>query len=432
MNVARINTAYGDMDQYRLIIQNLRSLGNIPLILDLKGPEIRLKTKQERSVRKHDIFEVGFSDEEISFNHDFYSDVDISDIIYVDNGKIKTRIVKKENKTLHLSVIVGGKISNGKGVNIPNKCLSVSTLSKKDVELVNFAIKSNVEFIALSFTRRIEDVHNLEKLLKGFKGSIIAKIENSEGFRNFEKILGSVSGIMIARGDLGVELRVEKVPLIQKSLIRKCNQFGKPVITATDMLESMICKPIPTRAEVSDVANAVLDGTDAVMLSGETSIGNYPIDSVLMMSRIVRDVEGSVKSQIIDGGFVDISNTISKSIQRISQSMSINKIVTLTRSGYTARMIARFKIAQPILAVTPQESVAKQLELVFGIYPVQIDYLGEGDRIVAVAKKLYSMELIKREDTILFTAAFRTAKKHASNIIEIHNIEELLDFGKLN
>ena len=432
MNAARINTAYGDMNQYRLIIQNLRSAGDIPLILDLKGPEIRLKTRQERSVQKHDVFKVGFSDEEISFNHDFYSDIDVSDIIYVDNGKIKTSVVKKENKTLHLSTVIGGILSNGKGVNIPNKCLSVSTLSKKDLELVNFAIKSNAEFIALSFTRRIEDVHNLEKILKGFKGSIIAKIENSEGFRNFEKILGSVNGIMIARGDLGVELRVEKVPLIQKSLIRKCNQFGKPVITATDMLESMIYKPIPTRAEVSDVANAVLDGTDAVMLSGETSIGNYPIDSVLMMSRIVRDVEGSVKSQIIDGGFVDISNTISKSIQRISQSMSISKIVTLTRSGYTARMIARFKIAQPILAVTPQKSVAKQLELVFGICPVEIDYLGEGDRIVAVAKKLYSMELIKREDTILFTAAFRTAKKHASNIIEIHNIEELLDFGKSN
>jgi len=432
MNVARINTAYGDMDQYRFIIQNLRSVGNIPLILDLKGPEIRLKTRRERSVQKHDVFEVGFSDEEISFNHDFYSDVDLSDIIYVDNGKIKTRIVKKENKTLHLSVIVGGKISNGKGVNIPNKRLSVSTLSKKDLELTKFAIKSDVEFIALSFTRRIEDVHNLEKLLTGFKGSIIAKIENSEGFRNFEKILGSVGGIMIARGDLGVELDVEKVPLIQKSLIRKCNQSGKPVITATDMLESMIYKPIPTRAEVSDVANAVLDGTDAVMLSGETSIGNYPIDSVFMMSRIAKDVEGSVKSQVIEGEFIDISNTISKSIQRISQSMSISKIVTLTRSGYTARMIARFKNSQPILAVTPQESVAKQLELVFGVYPVQIDYLGERDRIVAVAKKLYSMGLITKEDTILFTAAFRTAKKHASNIIEIHNIEEILDFGKIN
>ena len=432
MNVARINTAYGDMDQYRFIIQNLRSVGNIPLILDLKGPEIRLKTRRERSVQKHDVFEVGFSDEEISFNHDFYSDVDLSDIIYVDNGKIKTQIVKKENKTLHLSVIVGGKISNGKGVNIPNKRLSVSTLSKKDLELTKFAIKSGVEFIALSFTRRIEDVHNLEKLLTGFKGSVIAKIENSEGFRNFEKILGSVGGIMIARGDLGVELDVEKVPLIQKSLIRKCNQSGKPVITATDMLESMIYKPIPTRAEVSDVANAVLDGTDAVMLSGETSIGNYPIDSVFMMSRIAKDVEGSVKSQVIEGEFIDISNTISKSIQRISQSMSISKIVTLTRSGYTARMIARFKNSQPILAVTPQESVVKQLELVFGVYPVQIDYLGERDRIVAVAKKLYSMGLITKEDTILFTAAFRTAKKHASNIIEIHNIEEILDFGKIN
>lgn len=430
MNVARINTAYGDMDQYKLIIQNLRSIGDIPIILDLKGPEIRLKARQERNVEKHDVFKVGFSDEKISFNHDFYADVDVSDIVYIDNGKIKTRIVKKENKTLHLSAIVGGKIANGKGVNIPNKHLSVSTLTKKDLELVKFAIKSNLEYIGLSFTRRIEDVHNLESVLKGFKGSIIAKIENSEGFRNFKKILGSVSGIMIARGDLGVEIELEKVPLIQKSLIRQCNQVGKPVITATDMLESMIHKPIPTRAEVSDVANAVLDGTDAVMLSGETSIGTYPIDSVLMMSRVVRDVEGSVKSHVNDSEFVDISDTISKSIQRISQSMSINKIVSLTRSGYTARMIARFKISQPIIGVTPQESVAKQLELVFGIYPVQIDYRGEAERVVAVAKKLYSMGLIKKEDTILFTAAFRTVKKNVSNVIEIHKIGELLKFVK--
>jgi pyruvate kinase len=428
MNIARINTAYGDMDQYRLIVNNLRSISDIPLILDLKGPEIRLKTRQERRVGKQNIFEVGFNDEEISFNHDFYSDVGVSDIIYIDNGKIKTRVVEKENKTLRLLVIVGGKIADGKGVNIPNKRLSVSTLSKKDLELVKFAVESDVEYIALSFTRNIRDVHNLKKALKSFKGSIIAKIENSEGVSNFGKILGSVSGIMIARGDLGVEIEVEKVPLIQKSLIRQCNQVGKPVITATDMLESMIYEPIPTRAEVSDVANAVLDGTDAVMLSGETSIGKYPIDSVLMMSRIAKDVEGSVKSHVIDGEFVDISNTISKSIQRISQSMAINKIVTLTRSGYTARMIARFKVNQPIIAVTPQKSVAKQLELVFGICPVQIDYRTEQDRIVAVAEKLYSLGLIKNEDTILFTAAFRTAKKHASNIIEIHNIKELRNF----
>jgi pyruvate kinase len=428
MNVARVNTAYGDIDQYRLIIKNLRRVGDIPLILDLKGPEIRLQTRQERSVEKEDVFEIGFSDEKISFNHDFYTDIDVSDSIYIDNGKIKTRVVKKENKTLSLSVIVGGRIADGKGVNIPNKCLSVSTLSKKDLELAKFAIESDVEYIALSFTRSIKDVHKLESVLKGFRGSIIAKIENFEGLSNFRKILGSVSGIMIARGDLGVEIELEKVPLIQKSLIRQCNQIGKPVITATDMLESMIYESIPTRAEVSDVANAVLDGTDAIMLSGETSIGKYPIDSVLMMSRIAREVEGSVKSHVIAGEFIDISNTISKSIQRISQSMSINKIVTLTRSGYTARMIARFKISQPILAVTPQEVVAKQLELVFGIYPVQIDYRNEEDRIVAVAKKLYSMGLIKNEDTILFTAAFRTAKKHASNIIEIHNIGELMNF----
>ena len=175
MNVARVNTAYGDMDQYRLIIKNLRRVGDIPLILDLKGPEIRLQTRQERSVEKEDVFEVGFSDEKISFNHDFYTDIDVSDIIYIDNGKIKTRVVKKENKTLRLSVIVGGRIADGKGVNIPNKCLSVSTLSKKDLELAKFAIESDVEYIALSFTRSIRDVHKLESVLKGFRGSIKAK-----------------------------------------------------------------------------------------------------------------------------------------------------------------------------------------------------------------------------------------------------------------
>ena len=186
---------------------------------------------------------------------------------------------------------------------------------------------------------------------------------------------------MVARGDLGVEIEPEKVPHAQKSIIKECNQRGKLVVTATEMLESMTYQPVPTRAEVSDAANAILDGTEVTMLSGETAVGQYPVESVLMMSRIAKETEKAVESHVEDEGFINVSDTISKAVQRICQEMPIGKVVTLTRSGYTARMISRFKILQPIIAVTPDKRVKKQLELSFGVYPVHIDYLKEDDRI---------------------------------------------------
>ncbi len=428
MNCARINTAYGTLDQYRRIVNNVREVADIPIILDIKGPEIRLRVRQKKSIEKGDILEVGFNRGEISFNHNFYDRMSIGDDVYIDNGKIRTQVVQKENGILRLLVMNDGEISDGKGVNILKKQLSVPTLSEKDLEIIEFAKKNDVEYMALSFTRRGQDVKILKSKTNGFEGAIIAKIENFEGVKNFEEILDEVEGIMVARGDLGVEIRPERVPLVQKWMIKLCNQRGKTVITATEMLESMMYRSTPTRAEVSDVANAILDGTDAMMLSGETSIGNYPIESVSMMSRIARETETAVKSQVEDGTFVNISDTISKSIQRICQTMSVDKIVTLTRSGYTAKMISRFKIATPIIAVTPEKRVKRQLELVFGVYPVHIDYRKEKDRILTVAKRLRSMNLIIDEDTVLFTAAFRTDMKHASNLIEIHNLRELMDF----
>jgi len=428
MNGARINTAYGTLDQYKLIVDNIRETADIPIIVDIKGPEIRLRVKRKRTIMKGDSLKVGFNREEISFNHNFYDKMSIGDDVYIDNGKIRTQVVEKNNGILHLSVMNDGEIDDGKGVNIPNKQLSVPTLSKKDLEIIEFAKEYDVECIALSFTRNVQDVNNLKSKADGFKGAIIAKIENFEGLNNFEEILDAVECIMIARGDLGVEIEHERVPLVQKSIIRLCNQRGKTVVTATEMLESMMYQPTPTRAEVSDVANAILDGTDVTMLSGETSIGKYPVESVSMMTRIARETETAAISHVEDGKFINISDTVSKSIQRICQNMPVDKIVTLTRSGYTARMIARFRIVQPIIAVTPEKRVKKQLELVFGVYPVHIDYCNEKDRILAVANKLHSMGLINDEDTVLFTAAFRTVRKHASNLIEIHNIRELMDF----
>ena len=233
---------------------------------------------------------------------------------------------------------------------------------------------------------------------------------------------------MVARGDLGVEIEPERVPLVQKSIIKLCNRKGKLVVTATEMLESMINQPNPTRAEVSDVANAILDGSDAVMLSGETAVGQYPVEAVKMMTRIANETEKAVKSNVEDTPFINISDTVSMAIRDICQSMPIHTVIPLTRSGYTARMIARFKISQPIIAVTPEIKVKKQLELIFGVYPVLINYLEEKDRLLTVANNLHKMHLVDDIDTVLFTEGVRTTMEHASNSIEIHKIKELREF----
>ena len=428
MNGARINTAYGNLAQYQSVIETVREIADIPIIIDIKGPEIRIKASQRKIFTKGDILEVGFDGEEVSFNHDFYDEMEVDDEVYIDNGKIRTRVVEKKDRKLRLLTLDSGVIEDGKGVNVPNKHLSVPTFPEKDLEIISFAKKHDVEYVALSFTRNAEDVKNLSET-NGFGGGIIAKIENFEGVQNVEGILEISSGLMVARGDLGVEIEPERVPLVQKSLIKLCNQKGKLVVTATEMLESMINQPCPTRAEVSDVANAILDGSDAVMLSGETAVGQYPVEAVEMMTRIANETEKAVKSNVEDTPFINISDTVSRAIQDICQSMPVHKVITLTRSGYTARMIARFKIAQPIIAVTPEIKVKKQLELIFGVYPVLVNYNEEKDRISEVANQLHKMHLVDDEETVLFTEGVRTAREHASNSIEIHNIKELREFA---
>jgi len=428
MSGARINTAYGNTSQYRWIIESVREIGEIPIIIDIKGPEIRIKAKK-RMVHEGEIFEAGFGDQEISFNWDFYDKITLGDLIIIDNGKISTKVVEKNSRILHLKVMSSGEIAEGKGVNVPHTQLSVPTLSTRDKEIIQFAKKFDIEYIALSFTRNAQDVANVRSEAYDFKGAIISKIENSEGINSFGEILECSDAIMVARGDLGVEIEPERVPLVQKAIIKSCNQKGTPVIIATEMLESMMQQPMPTRAEVSDVANAILDGTDATMLSGETAVGKYPLESVKMMSRVAAEAEKATQSHIEEEGFINISDAMSKAVQRLCLSMPIDKVVTLTRSGYTARMIARFKIVQPIIAVTPEERVKKQLELVFGVYPVNMKYQEQKDHILHVANNLHSLNLIRDKDTVLFTAAFRTLKKHASNLIEVHNVKELRNYN---
>ncbi len=426
MDAARINTAHGDFEQYDQIIQMTRAVGEIPIIMDLKGPEVRIRTKDQLEVDDGDVIVAGFGDERLNFSYDFYDEVSVGDRIAIDDGTINTTVEKKTDRKLHLRVADDGVIQRDKGVNIPGKRLKIAQLSQKDLRAIDYSKEKDVEYLALSFTRDAEDVSNLRKRMAGDKQAIIAKIENEEGVRNIGQILEEADALMVARGDLGVEIEYQKVPLVQKDLIRRCNRRGKVVVIATQMLESMVERATPTRAETSDVANAILDGSDAVMLSEETAIGRHPVRSVEMMTKIAQEAERVLTGQIAMNGFYNISETVSRSIDVISRSMPLDKIVTLTRSGYTARMIARFRPKQPIIAVASDRMVKRQLELVYGVTPVYARYDEADDIILNACQILVDDGRLEPDDYVLFTAGVRTETRHESNLIEIHRVSDLL------
>ena len=427
MNGARINTAYGNLSQYKDVVTRVRKVCDVPILLDLKGPELRVHSVKPLKLERGDTLRVG-GGLEVSFNHPIYSQLMVGDVVFFDDAKIETTVSTSENNSLNLCVNVGGLLEDGKGVNCPGRQLNVPSLSQRDLDLIGFAREQEVEFLGLSFTRNADDIRNLKKEVGDSGFSVVAKIENREGVDEFDSILSEADGIMVARGDLGIEIEQERVPLVQKRMIAACNQAGKIVITATEMLESMIENPKPTRAEVSDVANAILDGSDAIMLSGETAIGKYPIEAITMMVKIAQETEKAVANKVEEEKYKNISSAISWSVNNISHSMPMDKVVTLTRTGYTAKAIARFRLKQPIIAVTRELLTKRMLELVYGVYPVQFDYEDEEDRILSVAQAILSKKIVDEEDVVLFTAAFRTSQPHASNLIEIHTIKELIEF----
>ncbi|UCH01739.1 MAG: pyruvate kinase [Candidatus Bathyarchaeota archaeon] len=430
MNGVRINTAFGNFDDYKGMIRNVRKLGDIPVLLDLKGPEIRVKLEKKMYTKKDDLIEIG-KERPIEFNYNIYNQLNIGDNVLINNGKLLTHIVKSEKNYVQLVIERGGTIEDGVGVNIPGKKLHVPSVSEKDLRAINFAKENNVEFVALSFVRGKQDISNFKGFAYNLQAEIVAKIENHQGVENFEEILREVDSIMIARGDLGVEMDLERIPLIQKHMIQRSNQEGKLVITATEILESMINNSIPTRAEISDIANAILDGTDVLMLSGETAIGRYPVESVSAITKTAVQVENSIGTNIKEEEFHNISRTVSRSIWQIAETMPLDKVVTMTKTGYTAKVITRFRLNQPIFAITANSIVKNQLELYYGVQPIQYNYEKEKDRILSVAQLLSNNNVLKEDDNVLFTAGVRTNKAHASNLIEIHTIGELLEFGKV-
>jgi len=333
----------------------------------------------------------------------------------------------KDNEVV-CKVIIGGEIKGKRGVNLPGAKLSISSLTKKDKDDLEFGLKNKVDFIAFSFVRRPEDVTELRDILDQAKSKakIIAKIEDVEGLENIDKIIELVDGIMIGRGDFGIEIGVENMPMVQKEIIKKCNKAGKPVITATHMLESMIKSPVPTRAEVSDIANAILDGTDAIMLSEETALGQYPVEAVRVMTKVAERVEremGYSKKDFMGEGKDSVTDAVSSEAVDLARNIGAKYIVALTYYGFAARMIARYRPVQRIIAMTPNEKVASQLLLTFGCNPVLIEKLNTLPAAIKEAKKhCLKSKLVQKGDKIVIVAGMPFGKSGMTNTILVERI----------
>lgn len=417
MGAARINTAHGSVEEHREMIRHLREIG-IPAILDVKGPEVRLRSASEWDVSPGDELVLG---EDVHFSKDILDDVKDGARVLIDDGRLEA--ILERGQKIRLRFTKGGKLKDNKSVNVPGVRLNVDPLSEKDMRSLEMANEEQVAFVALSYTRDKEDVERVRTILdEGI--AIIAKIESQEGVDKIEEIIDASDGIMVARGDLGVDLPFSKIPMIQKRMVRACREKGKLVIIATEMLESMIRESRPTRAEVSDVANAVLDGSDALMLSGETAIGKDPVGVVRTMAEIALEAQGGLVQGLPSSRSEDVSDAITASVFRLCSTFNVDKIVCITRTGHTARMMARFRADMPIIACTPSEMVARQVSLHYAILPAVMDVPDTG-RIVHISQKLLSLGVIHRDDRVVFTAGEHT--ESVSNMLQVHTIRDLVD-----
>ncbi len=452
MNVARLNFSHNVQKHHLLLINNIRQTAkkldqNVAIIQDLQGPRIRTGNvgTEGIEVNKGDSVILFYSDSPapkkskkfidvkpkrvpIQYQN-LYRDVKRGDRILIDDGLIELKVVKISSKDIHCQVKLGGVIKTQKGMNFPKSTIQADPLTKKDLKDLEFGIKHGVDYVALSFVRNARDIENLRKkifsyekkyLKKKYKKlcdrqkspltKIIAKIERRLAVKNFDTILKVADGIMIARGDLGIELPYYDVPLIQKKIIKKCNYAGKPVIVATQMLESMVRSPIPTRAEVSDVANAILDGTDAIMLSGETATGRYPLKAVKVMRRIAHEVEPTEfkihqELELQMKRIESLVDYVAFDAQNMAEKMQCKAIICLTESGHTARMIERYKSRIPLLAFTPYNKIRNQLSLIWGVEAYYITFVKHyGKMMASIFALLKQKKKVKSGDLVLICA----------------------------
>ncbi|MGL4987330.1 MAG: pyruvate kinase [Treponemataceae bacterium] len=449
MNVARINMSHSNQSEHEGIIKLVRKVSvelQVPvgILLDTNGPEVRIKTFNNQTdpskgfitLEKGDSFtfttqETEGTKEKVTVTYPkLHQDMKIGERILVSDGLLEFQVEKIIDQDIICKVIQGGKMSSQKGMNFPNKILSMPYLSETDKSDILFGIKNNIDFLACSFTSSKENVAQIRNFLKENGGEnidIISKIENYEGVKNIDDILLVSEGVMIARGDMGVEIPFAKLPAIQKMIIKKCRQKGKRVITATEMLESMIENPRPTRAETNDVANAVFDGSSAIMLSGETAIGKYPEEVVRTMASIALEAENTINyvSRFKELR-VEIKNTadaISKATCDAAIELKAKLIVVFTKSGSTARMVSRFRPCMPIIAATFDESVLSKVSLSWGVTPILTKKYTSTDQLFELANHIAKEQAgCKEGDLIAVTAGMPIGDSQGTNILKIIKI----------
>ncbi|OHA59521.1 MAG: pyruvate kinase [Candidatus Vogelbacteria bacterium RIFOXYD1_FULL_46_19] len=443
MNVIRLNFSHGSYEEHGARIEAIRRVSKkldqpIAVLLDLPGPKIRIgEFYQERvklvagqpfvlSTTKRVGDETG-----VYINYaKLPQEVAVGSVIFLDDGKKKLVVEKVKGTEIYCQIVVGGETKGRRGVNVPGAYLSISSLTPTDKKHVAYGVKQGVDFMALSFVRRREDIDELRTLLNKSKADIkiIAKIETAEAIENIDEIIAATDGVMVARGDLAVEVPKEEVPILQKMIIKKCNKVGKPVITATQMLESMIGSPVPTRAEVNDVANAIFDGTDAVMLSEETTLGIDPVNVVETMRNIALKTEQYINYEsILKGEHLagkDITDAISFSALNVAHEVVAQAIVALSTSGYTARMVSRYKPSCAVVVITPDVKTFNRLSLSFGCDPILLPhrFATFGDSVKEAKEILKKKKLVKPGDRFVLVGGLTLGKSGTTNTVSVQQV----------
>lgn len=451
MNAARLNFSHGSYEEHGIrieLVKKLRKETNKPIaiILDTKGPEIRtgnfknggaeLKEGQKFTLTTKAL-EGDESKCSVSYEK-LHEDLKPGSRVLISDGLIELVVESIEGQDMHCTVLNGGPVGNHKNINVPNAAINLPAVTEKDINDIRFGIENGIDIIAASFVRKAADVLAIRKVLEDNGGlgiQIVSKIENQEGVDNIDEIIKLSDGIMVARGDLGVQIPVEEVPIVQKMIIEKCNNAGKPVITATQMLDSMIRNPRPTRAEASDVANAILDGTDAIMLSGETANGKYPVETVSTMARIALKAENSINFEAIlkkkrKQHIPTVPDAISLATVSTAMQLNASAVITATQSGHTARIVSKYRPQCEIIAVTPYWNVARKLSIVWGVYPIIAEKMESADEVIE-RSVIEAMEQghIKKGDLVVIAAGVPVGYAGTTNLMKVHIVGDVLVKG---
>lgn len=446
MNMARINFSHGSHQDHGQVIKAIRRVAEqyevvLPILADLQGPKIRVGTMKDdgqeiESGSYVDLItdDIEGTSERIPIDYDgLTNDAVEGDRILMDDGLLELKVVKREEDKIVAQVVVGGELKSRKGVNLPGVNISMASLTEKDISDLEYAVSQDVDYIAMSFVRSPDDIQEVISRLRALdsQAAIIAKIEKPEAVDRLDEIIEEADGMMVARGDLGIEIASEQVPLVQKRIIDRSRRAGKPVITATQMLDSMIENARATRAENSDVANAVLDGTDAVMLSGETAIGKYPAEAVQAMDKICRSMEAnagrlynSLEYRKPEWKEKQVVESLAYSCVSLAKNVDAKVIGTLTHSGSTARRIAKFRPHVPLIAFTESEKVCNQLGLVWGVTPVKIDTIFDTDKSVRLMEDyLKKTGIVNADDRVILATGIPLAKRGRTNMVKVSTID---------